>query len=68
MSPAFIKGVAENFPDAKLTFDKFHIMKIVNEAVDQVCREEQKQYPDLAKSRFAWLKKPENLTKKKVEW
>lgn len=67
MSPAFIKGVTDNFPDAKLTFDKFHIMKIVNEAVDQVRREEQKQYPDLAKSRFAWLKNPENLTKKQAE-
>ncbi|MFH2123468.1 MAG: transposase [Pseudomonadota bacterium] len=63
MSPAFIKGVTENFPDAKLTFDKFHIMKIANEAVDQVRREEQKQYPDLAKSRFAWLKNPENTSR-----
>lgn len=29
MSPAFIKGVTTFFPAAHLTFDKFHIMKII---------------------------------------
>ena len=67
MSPAFIKGVTENFPDTELTFDKFHIMKIVNEAVDQVRRDEQKQQPELAKSRYIWLKNPQNLTKKQAD-
>ena len=61
MSPAFIKGAREQFPDAKLTFDKFHIMKIVNEAVDEVRRQEQKERPELARSRYVWLKNPENL-------
>ncbi len=27
MSPAFIKGAADNFSQAKVTFDKFHVMK-----------------------------------------
>ena len=36
MSPAFIKGVAESLPEAAVTFDKFHAVKIVNDAVDQV--------------------------------
>ncbi|WP_338068543.1 transposase [Halanaerobium congolense] len=27
MSPAFIKGAADNFSQAKGTFDKFHVMK-----------------------------------------
>jgi hypothetical protein len=40
MSPAFIKGVKENMPEAEITFDKFHIIKLINEAVDQVRREE----------------------------
>ena len=39
MSPAFIKGVKENLPQAEITFDKFHIIKLINEAVDQVRRE-----------------------------
>lgn len=42
MSPAFIKGVNEYLPEAEITFDKFHILKIINEAVDAVRRFEQK--------------------------
>jgi transposase len=36
MSPAFINGISSEFPDAKITFDKFHVMKMINEAVDEV--------------------------------
>ena len=36
MSPAFIKGVKDNLFNAKITFDKFHIMKIINKAVGDV--------------------------------
>ena len=35
MSPAFIKGVRDNLPEAKITFDKFHILKIINTGVDK---------------------------------
>ncbi len=34
MSPAFIKGVQENLPQASIVFDRFHLVKIINEAVD----------------------------------
>lgn len=64
MSPAFIKGVTEHLPDAKITFDKFHIMKIINEAVDEVRREEAKTNPILAGSRYVFLKNDVNLTEK----
>ena len=67
MSPAFIKGVETNFPKAGLTFDKFHIIKVINEAVDKVRREEQKEHPELVKSRYVWLKNPENLTQKQSD-
>jgi|GEM_PF-4792642 len=36
MSAAFMKGTAESSPHAAVAFDKFHAVKIVNEAVDQV--------------------------------
>jgi len=62
MSPAFIAGIGETLPQAEITFDKFHVMKIINEAVDQVRREEQKEHPELKKSRYVWLKNPKNLT------
>jgi transposase len=42
-------------------------MKVVNEAVDQVRREEQKKHPELARSRYVWLKNPQNLTKKQAD-
>ncbi len=61
MSPAFISGVEKQFPKAQITFDKFHIMKIINEAVDEVRRQEQKKRPELARTRYIWLKNPVNL-------
>ena len=35
MSPAFTKGIAENLPNAAITFDKFHAVKIINDAVER---------------------------------
>jgi len=64
MSPAFIKGVRENLKSAEITFDKFHIIKLLNEAVDNVRREEVKKESSLKKSRYIFLKNRENLTKK----
>lgn len=64
MSPAFIKGVRENLPEAKITFDKFHIVKILNEAVDKVRREESKSTDLLKGARYVFLKNKINLTKK----
>jgi transposase len=64
MSPAFIKGVQEHLPNAAITFDKFHILKIINEAVDEVRREEAKTNPLLAGARFVFLKNDAHLTQK----
>ncbi len=64
MSPAFIKGVNDNLPNAEITFDKFHILKIVNEAVDDVRRKEAKTNPLLKKTRYIFLKNEANLTDK----
>jgi len=62
MSPAFIKGVDKFLPDASITFDKFHIMKIINKAVDQVRREEVVTQPILTNTRYLFLKNEQNLT------
>jgi len=64
MSPAFISGIESNFKNADITFDRFHVMKLMNEAVDQVRREEQVHNGELKKTRYIWLKNPENLTEK----
>ena len=67
MSPAFIKGVNNHFPDADITFDKFHVIKRINEAVDNVRREELKANDILKSTRYIWLKNPKNLTIKQQE-
>jgi transposase len=67
MSPAFRKGVQEQFPEAQLTFDRFHVMKLINEAVDKVRREEQSTEQVLKRSRYIWLRNPENLSTKQSD-
>jgi transposase len=62
MSPAFIKGVNENLPKAEITFDKFHVIKGINDAVNQVRIEEVCSQPVLRKKRFVVLKNNANLT------
>ena len=66
LSPAFIKGITENIPDAEITFDKFHVLKIINTAVDQVRREEAKTQSILKYSRYVVLKNRKNLTKQQA--
>lgn len=67
MSPAFIKGIERYFPNAQITYDKFHVMKMVNEAVDKVRRSEQNETDELKKTRYIWLKNEQNLTAKQRE-
>jgi transposase len=74
MSPAFIPtgqarglkahGIAESLPNAQITFDKFHVVKLINEAVDAVRRSEQKSHAELKNSRYLWLKNPHNLSER----
>jgi transposase len=64
MSPAFIKGVAESLPEAAVTFDKFHAVKIINDAVEQVRRAEQKQQGVLRGTRSIWLRNPDTLSER----
>lgn len=66
MSPSFIKGINDNFPNAEITFDKFHILKIINEAVDEVRRMESKTNPLLKGSRYIFLKNEKNLSKEQL--
>ena len=62
MSPAFIKGVEDNLPDAAVVFDRFHVTKVINEAVDKVRKAEVGQNPILKNSRYLFLKNRDRLT------
>lgn len=62
MSGAYIKGVTDNLTEAEITFDKFHAVKLVNDAVDQVRRDESKHRPELKYSRYLWLMNERRLS------
>ena len=42
MSQAFTSGVLQEFPEASITFDRFHIVKLLNEAMDRVRKAERR--------------------------
>jgi transposase len=56
MSPAFIKGVNEHLPNARITFDKFHVIAHANEAVNKMRRIEQRTDKSLKGMRWSLLK------------
>jgi transposase len=47
LSPSFIAGAAEAFPSAKITFDRFHTLKLLNQAMNQVRITERKEHATL---------------------
>lgn len=61
MSPAFIRGVTDHLPNARITFDKFHIVAHASAAVDKTRRQEQKTDPELKGMRWLLLKDPKKL-------
>ena len=61
MSPAFIKGVTKHLPNARITFDKFHVVAHASTAVDKTRRAEQKTDPDLKGLRWVLLKDRDRL-------
>jgi transposase len=68
MSKAFIKGVKEQLPNAVTTFDKFHLIKLMNDAMGKIRAEEARQFPEmLKKSRYLFLKNPEKLLPEEQE-
>jgi transposase len=62
MSPAFIKGVTEHLPNARITFDKFHVIAHASQAVDRMRRMEQRTDPALKGLRWALLKDRSKLS------
>lgn len=68
MWPAYLKVIKKKLPNALNVLDRFHIVKKLNEAVDEVRREEAKKMklegyePILKGSRYCFLKNKENLS------
>jgi len=64
MWKAYLTVSKEKLPNAKITHDRFHLVKYLNDAIDKVRRREVKENEELKNSRFALLKNQENLTEK----
>ena len=67
----YIEVVKDRAPQAVLVFDKFHIVRHLMEALDQVRRDEiREKGPQhkalMHKTRFIWLKNPSNLTERQA--
>ena len=62
MSPAFIKGVGDYLPNARITFDKFHVIAHASTAVEEMRRTEQKTDPAIKGLRWPLLKGREKLS------
>ena len=67
MWPAFVNSIGTNAEQAEVVHDRFHVSKHLNEAVDQVRRQEHKALRKagdqrLTGSKQLWLFNPENLS------
>lgn len=56
MSPAFISGCNSYLPDAAITFDKFHVVKEVNKAMDELRKLERQGNERLKGHKYTLLK------------
>jgi transposase len=68
MAGGYINAVSDSLPNGrdKIVFDRFHIMKLMNEAVDKVRRQEHRMLTDngssmLKGTKFMWLYSQEKL-------
>jgi len=56
LSPAFISGIIKPFPAARPTLDRFHGVKLLNEAMDDVRKQKHKEHEQLKGHRYTFLK------------
>ena len=71
MSAAYWSAVLEHLPDAAQVFDKFHILKLMNERLDDLRREMVREAEGPLKlkikgTRFLLLRNPENLKEEHI--
>jgi transposase len=73
MSPAYREAVSTNLPEAKIVFDRFHVMKLYNEKLSDLRRALHREATDVMQrkvlkgTRWLLLKASENLDEKRDE-
>lgn len=66
MAAGYLKAVEEAVPHARVVFDRFHVARLAQRAVDEVRRAQMRlldpeDRPSIKRTRWALLKNPENL-------
>lgn len=64
MSPAYRKGVAEHLPMAEVSFDRFHVMKLAGEALDEVRKQLRREGWEMPGALWSLRGNEENLSEK----
>ena len=73
LSPAYVAAVREHLPDAALVFDRFHLVKLLNEELSELRRELYREATDrldrqvLKGTRWLLLKHPDHLDDQRDE-
>ena len=68
----YIASIRKHCPSAEIVFDKFHVVKIINDALDDIRRKEfskadENQRLQMKRKRFLILKRNDNLSEKQQE-
>jgi transposase len=73
MSPAYISAVIQNLPHAQIVFDRFHLIKMMNDKLSEFRRDLYNETRSMAQkqvlkgTRWLLLKRPENLNPERNE-
>lgn len=62
MSPAFISGLTKHLSETQIIFDRFHIVKQLNQAMDEVRKGERRKHNALKGHKYTFLKNNSNLS------
>jgi len=67
MSPAFRSGAKKHFPDARIVYDRFHVMQMVGKAADQVRKDLNREVGGLGKGAMWALRGNERNLKPRLK-
>jgi transposase len=65
LSPAFISGIKNNFPQAEITFDRFHVVKLLTDAMNKVRQQERLEHNKLKGHKYTFFKNQNSLSESK---
>jgi len=67
LAASYRHAVERVLPQARIVYDKFHLMRLLSDAIDQTRREEVQEQEILKKTRFLWLKPADRLSQREQD-